>query len=154
MRVVRGDTSHLDQIMMVWEQFMEYHQRLDPYYGTVESGRHRFGEYVRERMGREDSLILVAMEGRSLLGYCLSYIQNLPPIFTEAAIGVLSNLAVSEEHRGSGAGGALLEASISWLREKGIKRVELRTSAKNDPAIEFYRKHGFWVYDHMMTREI
>ena len=144
----------MDQIMLVWKQFMEYHQRIDPYYGTVEGGNLRFGEYVRERMGREDSLILVAMDGSRLLGYCLCYIQNRPPIFTEAAIGVLSDLAVSEEHRGSGADGALLEASLSWLREKGIKRVELRTSAKNDPAIEFYRKHGFWVYDHMMTREI
>ena len=43
---------------------------------------------------------------------------------------------------------------MNWFRSRGVKRVELRTSAKNDQAIEFYQKHGFYVYDHMMTREI
>ena len=41
-----------------------------------------------------------------------------------------------------------------WFREQGVERVELRTSAKNGPSIEFYQKHGFRIYDHMMTREI
>jgi len=140
--------------MVIWKQFMEYHQRIDPYYGTVEGGHLLFGEYIKERMGRDDSLVLVALDGSSTIGYCLCYIQNRPPIFTESQVGVLSDLAVGEEHRGSGAGGALLKAAIVWLQDNGIKRVELRTSAMNDPAIDFYRRHGFWVYDHMMTREI
>jgi GNAT superfamily N-acetyltransferase len=75
-------------------------------------------------------------------------------VFTERAIGILSDLAVREDSRGGGAGGAMVEESLTWLRSHGISRVELRTSAKNGAAIEFYRKHGFWVYDHMMTREI
>jgi GNAT superfamily N-acetyltransferase len=140
--------------MEVWKEFMEYHQCIDPYYGTSEGGHLKFGEYILERMGRDDSLVLVALDGDRVLGYCLCYVQHRPPVFTEMVIGVLSDLAVSEENRGGGVGGALVESSLAWLREKGIKRVELRTSARNDNAIEFYRKHGFWMYDHMMTREI
>ena len=154
MKIVRADSSHLDQIKEVWREFMEYHQRIDPYYGTVDGGDILFGDYISLRMGQDDSLVLVAVEGEQLLGYCLSYVQQRPPVFTEAAVGVISDLAVKAEQRGGGAGGALVEASLDWLRRHGVKRVELRTSARNDLAIEFYRKHGFRIYDHMMTREI
>lgn len=144
----------MDQIMEVWKEFMQYHQCIDAYYGTVKEGHFKFGEYLMERMSRADSLVLVALDGECLLGYCLCYVQPRPPVFTEQAIGILSDLAVKEDSRGEGAGGAMVEESMVWLRSEGINRVELRTSSKNVPAIEFYRKHGFWVYDHMMTREI
>jgi GNAT superfamily N-acetyltransferase len=140
--------------MEVWKEFMEYHQRIDAYYGTVEEGYIKFGDYIAERMSRVDSSVLVAMDGDFLIGYCLCYVQRRPPVFTEQAVGIISDLAVREDRRGGGAGGALLEESMAWLRSMGISRVELRTSARNEPTIEFYRKHGFWVYDHMMTREI
>ena len=152
--IVRADKSHVVQIMEVWKEFMEYHQRIDPYYGTVEDGHLRFGEYMTERMGQEGSLVLVAMEGDRLLGYCLCYLHHRPPVFTEKVVGILSDLAVREGHRGGGAGGALVESALQWFKEKGVERVELRTSARNGPSIEFYQKHGFRVYDHMMTREI
>jgi GNAT superfamily N-acetyltransferase len=153
-KIVRADRSHVDQIKAVWSEFMEYHQRIDPYYGTVEGGDLMFGEYISHRMGQDDSLVLVAIEEEQLLGYCLSYVQQRPPIFAEAAVGIISDLAVTAGQRGGGTGGALVEAALDWLREHGVRRVELRTSARNDLAIEFYRKHGFRVYDHMMTREI
>jgi len=140
--------------MDIWKEFMEYHQRIDPFYGTVDQGQRMFGDYIRQRMGRYDSLVLVALENDQLLGYCLNYIAQRPPIFTESTVGILSDLAVSSEHQGGGTSGALVEESMNWFRSRGVKRVELRTSAKNDRTIEFYRKHGFYVYDHMMTREI
>lgn len=152
--IVRADNSQVDQIKEVWGDFMEYHQRIDPYYGTVEGGDLMFGEYILLRMGQDDSRVLVAMEGEQLIGYCLCYVQQRPPIFIESSVGVISDLAVKTEQRGGGAGGALIDAALDWLREQGVKRVELRTSAKNGLAIDFYRKHGFLVYDHMMTREI
>jgi ribosomal protein S18 acetylase RimI-like enzyme len=140
--------------MEVWKEFMEYHQRIDPYYGTVKDGDLKFGDYIVQRMAQDDSLVLAALDGERLIGYCLSYVHDRPSVFTESMVGVLSDLAVRTEIRGGGAGGAMVEASLSWFRERGVKRVELRTSAKNDPAIEFYQKHGFQIYDYMMTREI
>jgi len=154
LRIIRADATHMDQIMEVWKEFMEYHQRIDAYYGTVEGGQIKFGEYLTGRMSRTDSLVLVAVEGDRLHGYCLCYVQTRPPVFSERAIGILSDLAVREDSRGEGAGTAMVEEAMVWLRDQGITRVELRTSAKNGPAIDFYRKHGFWIYDYMMTREI
>jgi GNAT superfamily N-acetyltransferase len=154
LRIIQANASHMDQILEVWKEFMEYHQRIDAYYGTVEGGHVMFGDYIAERMSRADSLVLAAMEGDRLLGYCLCYVHRRPPVFTEQKIGIISDLAVKEDSRGGGAGGALLEESMVWFRSMGARRVELRTSARNEPTIEFYQKHGFWVYDHMMTREL
>lgn len=140
--------------MEVWKGFVDYHQRIDPYYGTTKGAHLQFGEYMKDRMEREDSQVFVAMDGERLLGYCLCYVQNRAPVFIEKEIGILSDLAVNEADRGVGAGGALVEASFAWFRSRGVERVELRTSAKNDSAIEFYQRYGFWVYDHMMTREL
>jgi GNAT superfamily N-acetyltransferase len=154
MRIIRAEPSHIDQIMQLWTEFAEYHQRMDPYYWTVDGGEVKFGDYMLRSMGQEDTQVLAAMEGEVLLGYCLSHIHPRAPLFTEPSVGILSDLAVRAGHRGMGTGSALIEASLAWFRAHGIKRVELRTSAMNAPAIELYRKHGFWVYDHIMTREI
>ena len=154
MKIFRGDESHIDHIMEVWKEFMDYHHSIDPYYDTVEDGHLMFGDYIVGRMARDDSLVLVAMEEEHFFGYCLSYIHHRPPVFKEKSVGIISDLAVSKAHRKEGAGGALLEASLAWFRERGVARVELRTSAMNAPSIEFYLKHGFRIYDHMMTREI
>jgi GNAT superfamily N-acetyltransferase len=154
MEIFRGDESHIHQIMEVWKEFMEYHKRIDPYYDTVDDGHLMFGRYIIERIARDDSLVLVAMEDGYLLGYCLSYIHQRPPVFSEKSVGIISDLAVRKTHRKEGAGGALIESSLGWLRERGVNRVELRTSALNVQSIEFYQNHGFRIYDHMMTREI
>jgi GNAT superfamily N-acetyltransferase len=152
--VIRGNPSHVEQIMEVWKEFMEYHRRIDPYYGTVEDGHLLFGQYIAGLMGQDESLVLVAAEGELLLGYCLCHVHHRPPVFTEKQVGILSDLAVREGQRGTGVGGALVESALEWFRGRGITRVELRTSARNGPSIDFYRKHGFRVYDHMMTREL
>ena len=154
MRIIRAGPGHIEQARRIWVQFAEYHQRIDPYYWTVEGADALFGEYLLGRMADPDSMVMVAVDGERLVGYCLAHVHIRAPVFSEAEVGVLSDLAVDEERRGSGAGGMLVEAAMQWLRERGVRRVELRTSAKNDRAIEFYRKHGFWVYDHMMTREL
>jgi GNAT superfamily N-acetyltransferase len=154
MRIVKAEPSHIDQIRRIWNQFAEYHQKIDAYYGTVKDSDILFGDYLLQRMDDKDSMVLAAVEDGEMIGYCLAYVQQRPPVFTERMVGILSDLAVDETHRGAGAGGALLEAAMQWLRERGAKRVELRTSARNGAAIEFYSGHGFWVYDHMMTREL
>jgi GNAT superfamily N-acetyltransferase len=153
-KVLRGNESHIDQIMEVWKEFMEYHQSIDPYYGTVKDGHLKFGEYIIERMAREDSLVLVGMDKEDLLGYCLSFIHLRPPVFTEKSVGIISDLAVRRSHKKEGVGGALVESSLEWFRDRGVTRVELRTSALNYPSIVFYQEHGFRIYDHMMTREV
>jgi ribosomal protein S18 acetylase RimI-like enzyme len=54
----------------------------------------------------------------------------------------LTYIAVREDARGAGAGGALLAAFHSALRAQGIERYELSVEAANRQAVIFYERHG------------
>jgi ribosomal protein S18 acetylase RimI-like enzyme len=53
------------------------------------------------------------------------------------------NLAVSREHRGRGAGSALVQSAIDRARSQGLHKLCLEVFARNAAAIALYRKHGF-----------
>jgi len=53
------------------------------------------------------------------------------------------NLAVLTEARRKGQASALLAAAFDRFRRLGVTRVFLEVRESNQPAIAFYRKHGF-----------
>ena len=55
----------------------------------------------------------------------------------------LEDLYVTEEARGRGVGGALIERAIARARDRGCRRVELDTNENNDDALRLYERHGF-----------
>ena len=52
-------------------------------------------------------------------------------------------LMVAKAVRGKGVGRALLEASVDWARESGIRKLELHVFPWNEPAIRLYEQFGF-----------
>ena len=81
------------------------------------------------------SLWLVAQEGQTLLGYvgsqtCLDETDMM-------------NIAVSPASRRQGVARALIEASVSALRERGSKQLTLEVRASNGPARQLYESLGF-----------
>jgi GNAT superfamily N-acetyltransferase len=55
----------------------------------------------------------------------------------------LEDLFVSEDARGAGLGGALVEAAMARARERGCRRMELDTGEDNAAALSLYARHGF-----------
>lgn len=55
----------------------------------------------------------------------------------------ISNLWVSPDRRRQGIGGALMETAVCAACRKGARALVLETQSCNDPAIRFYRRHGF-----------
>ncbi len=54
----------------------------------------------------------------------------------------LEDLIVSESHRGSGIGSALLEQVVLYGKEQGVRRISWEVLDWNDPAIAFYEARG------------
>ncbi|WP_394747598.1 GNAT family N-acetyltransferase [Spongiimicrobium salis] len=54
----------------------------------------------------------------------------------------LEDLIVTQEMRGNGLGGALLEAVVRYGKELGVKRICWEVLDWNEPAIAFYEKKG------------
>ena len=55
----------------------------------------------------------------------------------------IDNIAVAENYRGGGIGGAILEALVAAARERGVCRVFLEVRVSNSVAMSMYLKHGF-----------
>jgi len=57
--------------------------------------------------------------------------------------GLVENLYVVPDWRGSGVGSTLLSAAERRLRERGAETVSLEAMAANEDARRFYRRHGY-----------
>lgn len=63
----------------------------------------------------------------------------------------ISNIFVDESVRQQGIGSALMDAALSEARKAGARSLILETQSCNDPAIQFYRKHGFTLVGFDLT---
>ena len=58
-------------------------------------------------------------------------------------VGLLEDMVVDADIRGSGAGSPLLKQAIELARTNGCKRITLLTDRTNEAAQRFYQRHGF-----------
>jgi GNAT superfamily N-acetyltransferase len=56
-------------------------------------------------------------------------------------------LSVYPEYQGAGAGAALLEASVRRAESLGLPLVKVATTNDDIPALYFYQRHGFVLYE-------
>ena len=54
-----------------------------------------------------------------------------------------SDLGVRGEHRRRGVATALLEAAQSWVRDRGVSRIEIQVAHGNREGQAFWRARGF-----------
>lgn len=52
-------------------------------------------------------------------------------------------VATRPDMRGRGLGRAAMEAAEDWLRERGVKKLQLMVRTGNEPVLDFYRAQGF-----------
>ena len=104
----------------------------------------RARDFISERMNRNDSWLLVAEQGESLIGFCQLY-----PSFSSTQmrrIAILNDLYVSESSRAQGVGKALMQAAEKLGRNLGLGHLELATATDNAKAQRLYEKMG-WLRD-------
>jgi ribosomal protein S18 acetylase RimI-like enzyme len=68
--------------------------------------------------------------------------------------GVVYDIVVDPEHRRSGVGRALLDATLASLQAGGAPRVVLSTAERNEPAQRLFASAGFRRTMIEMTREL
>ena len=92
-------------------------------------------EVIGRKLTGGSSVMLAALEGDAVLGYI-----GLMHILDE---GYISNIAVSEIHRGKGVACALVNAMKVRGAELGLSFLTLEVRTSNRAARALYTKHGF-----------
>jgi len=131
---IAGDLNPIARLFNAYREF--YDQPADPSRAT---------EFIRERLARGDSVILVAERADSgIVGFCQLY-----PTFCSveaASIYVLYDLFIAADQRRSGAARALLLAAEAHAAAEGRVRMDLSTARTNRAAQALYESLG-WVRD-------
>ncbi len=56
-------------------------------------------------------------------------------------------LSVYPGHQGSGVGSALVDAAVEQARAKGVASLKVATTNDDIPALDFYQRHSFAIYE-------
>ena len=93
-----------------------------------------------QAIGSHDAAVIVAEDGRDLVGFLTAY-QDLHSVRYGYRAWV-EDLAVDPERRSEGIGKALLDAAKAWARERGATHLELDSGDARLDAHRFYEREG------------
>lgn len=135
-RIERAGLDDLPQLAPLFDAYRQFYgQPGDPV--LVE-------RFLRERIGRDESLVWIAWQGAQAIGFCQCY-----PTFCSvvaAPIFVLYDLYVLPAARSLGAARALMHAAEDEARQRGCVRLDLSTAKTNLRAQALYESQG-WQRD-------
>jgi len=129
----------LDDLPLLVPLFDGYRQ----FYGQP-SDPGRAERFLRDRLAAGESVVYLAEQN----GRALGFVQLYPSFWSVAACRswILNDLFVSPEHRGTGAGKALMNRARAHARETGAGGLSLATQRTNLTAQALYESLG-WKRD-------
>lgn len=101
--------------------------------------------FLKERIGKEDSEIFVAENDGKLVGFVQLY-----PLFSSTRMKrywLLNDLYVNENHRGKGYSKQLIEEAKELAKSTDACGILLETGKSNDIGNKLYPACGFEIYD-------
>jgi ribosomal protein S18 acetylase RimI-like enzyme len=157
-RLREGSVDDLALVEPLWVAVHHRHAQsmpqLAPYVSDAETWTIRQALY-RELLDKPDTLLLLAFDGATAIGYGLAHVLALEDTWipdtwrTGQRIGEIESLSVLPEYRGSGLGSLLLDRLETHLRARGAPDLILGVLAGNDDAIRLYERRGYrptWLY--------
>jgi ribosomal protein S18 acetylase RimI-like enzyme len=131
--VRRAEFADLERVLPLFDAYRRFYR--------LESDVERAREFLRARIQQNQSVIFLALDGDSAVGFTQLY-----PSFSSGAMApvfVLNDLFVSPEARRHGVGTALLDAAADHGRRSGAVRLVLSTELTNTVAQSVYERAGW-----------
>lgn len=144
-RVARPE--EIDRVVALWALITRHHEALDPLFrmrrDAVAEGALR--ELLRALHRDPDAEILVFDRGGTGTpeGLCIVRIDRAPPILEETERAEITDLGVRPGLRRQGVGRRLVEAAQSWVRDRGVERIEIQVAHGNREGQAFWRRLGY-----------
>jgi len=145
--------SNLADLMKLLEKMVEYHHSLDSYYKPFSKYKNLRNE-IASWLEDKNNLILVAEEGRELIGYFRVGVEKAPAYIDRDKIGIVYDVFVLKSYRRQGIAEMLFNEAFSWFQKKKIKNIELNVDVRNEAAIKFWKKLGFSEYKLRMRLDL
>jgi len=98
-------------------------------------------ERISKAVESDDNLLLIAQAGDSIVGVLGFFRNNRKRIKHVGAFAV----GVEKKYWGKGIATALINEMEAWIKDKGIKRIEMTVVENNERAISLYKKLGYEI---------
>jgi len=142
----RAGPRDLEVVTGLWLTLGQHHAALDPAFGVRndDQGRAEAREIVRRLLRDPDAALLLQEDedGRAR-GLAIVRAARAPGVALEDERAEISDLWVDPDARRRGIGRALAEASLAWVRQRGVERVTVRVAVANAEGQAFWRALGF-----------
>lgn len=131
--IVRAGHEHLDLLVPLFDAYRIFYEQSPDLDGAR--------SYLQERLSYLESVIFLALDGETGLGFTQLY-----PSFTSVRmrrLWILYDLYVKHDARRRGIGRALMERAKTFAQSTGAQRLELSTAVDNWPAQTLYESLGY-----------
>jgi GNAT superfamily N-acetyltransferase len=102
-----------------------------------------YGRFLVSQLAEPDCAVLVAEESGEVVGYLFAAIEGTSWRDLRGPCGFVHDVFVREDVRHKGAGRALLDAAVAWIRARGLSQVVLWSKSRNDVAQRLFAGIGF-----------
>ena len=100
-------------------------------------------EEMRYFLGIPTAISLVGLQDNEIMGFVIT--DRFRPRRASRSVGKIITIDVAPPAQHSGLGTLLMSAAESELKKEGCDYVSLEVAVDNDPALTFYKKHGYSV---------
>jgi ribosomal protein S18 acetylase RimI-like enzyme len=137
---------------------IQEHERL--YVPELKSGDEIGRDYAQlllKKVSRQNGLILMAHKAKSIIGFISGWIgRDDDPLLQEkySDHAYVSDIFVSEAHRGQGVAQELLKTLEEEMAKRGCKRIRVCSKASNAHAVGLYRNSDYQPYEIIFSKTI
>jgi len=128
MDIMKADIASLEQITLLFNAYRMFYEQTS----NLEGAR----QFLQERIVKRESVIFLAMEGESAVGFAQLY-----PTFSSVGMKkgyILNDLFVETTYRKKGIGRALIQEVFQFCKERNARFVQLETAPDNVQAKTLY----------------
>jgi ribosomal protein S18 acetylase RimI-like enzyme len=100
-------------------------------------------EEMRYFLGMPTAITLVGLQDEQVMGFVIA--DRFRPRRASRSMGKIITIDVAPQAQHSGVGTLLMSAVEGELKQAGCDYVSLEVAVDNEPALKFYKKHGYSV---------
>lgn len=133
MEIKRISTAESELVIGLFDQYRQFYKQ--------PSDLEVAARFINERLGKNESVIFVALEGDAPVGFTQLY-----PKYSSMRVSknwILNDLYVDSNHRKQGIGEALMRKAMAFAKAEGATFVQLETAIDNYTAQSLYEAVGF-----------
>ena len=132
--IKKATLKDLSTIVKFQLLLQRYESKFDKSLKLNSEVRKRFENNTKKALKNKNVAYFIAYSNKPV-GLAEVYIKN--------KVGILSSSYVIAKFRGKGIGKSLFNARKSWLKNKGIKRLQIKVYKENKNTIKIWNKLGY-----------